>query len=178
MIYFLIFSVLITVIFSFLPSNFFEKDRRLFRVKNWEHNGMIYQTLFKIKKWKSRLPELNLPTPQRFKKKKLESECLSVLQTRRFIAETRRSEFCHIVIICASFIFFITEGLLMGLTIALVAIILNVPFIMIQRFNRPRLIKVVSIKDQDPEKDGSDVTPEKKLCENKDTQKIKGNLQK
>jgi len=135
-------SSFVTIVCSHLSFDFFNKDNRFTKIRKWENNGKIYSDIFKIKLWKDVLPELRLPTIQKFRKKSLDST--DPVYIGRFAAETRRSEFTHTIIILGACVFFYKDGLVMGSIIFSATLILNLPFIIIQRYNRPRMQRLLN----------------------------------
>lgn len=133
-------SSLVTIICSNLAFEFFNKDISFMKTRKWENCGKIYQDILKIKQWKDKLPELRLPTKQKFKKKSFDSIQPDYIQ--RFVAETRRAEFTHTIIILGSLVFYFINSFFMGSIIFITATILNLPFIIIQRYNRPRILRI------------------------------------
>lgn len=138
---FALLSMLNTAVSLILPENLFLYIKWLFKERKWEHGGTVYQKLFNIKKWKDRLPELSDIIKKNFSKKKLYSFNIEYL--KKYIIESCRSELCHWMIVVSVIVFSSWFNDDMINFIFILAIILNVPYIMIQRFNRPRIINVM-----------------------------------
>lgn len=110
-----------------------------FKPHKWELNGRIYEK-FKISKWKDKLPDMSKISKKMFPKS-IKTR-LTAENTKRLILETCVAEYVHsFLILISPFILFFTEGF-SGVLFMILNILGNVPFIMIQRYNRPRLIKV------------------------------------
>lgn len=142
---FIIISVVSTVVSIKLPVSCFDYKKWQFRVRTFEKNGDIYQHFFKVRKWKNHIPELGDFIKSIFPKKQILG--LSRDYLYRFAAETCRAEFAHWCIIFSSFIFKFWNGAAMSIFIVLLAIVLNFPYIIIQRYNRPRIINILLQKE-------------------------------
>ena len=129
-------GVLAHVIGEALPRRWFSPRRSPFAPWRWEQNGNVYRKLF-IHKWKDHLPDMSRickdMVPKRF----------DVFPTpeavERLLAETCVAEAVHWgLCLLSAFIplFWKTHW---GFWVALSAILGNLPFIMIQRYNRPQL---------------------------------------
>ncbi|MDD9150632.1 MULTISPECIES: glycosyl-4,4'-diaponeurosporenoate acyltransferase [unclassified Sporolactobacillus] len=141
---FLIISVINTVISIALPISLFHYDSWLFRERNWEKNGAVYQGCLGVKKWKNLLPELSDFLAFLFPKKKIRQYSPDYLY--RFVLETCRAELAHWCIIISSFIFIIWNGTGMSVLMISLAVVLNLPYIIIQRYNRPRILNILANK--------------------------------
>ncbi|MGD6817540.1 glycosyl-4,4'-diaponeurosporenoate acyltransferase [Metabacillus sp. 84] len=121
---------------SLIPANRFEASSLLYKRRKWEQDGRLYER-FLIKKWKDKLPEAGGWFNKGFSKRSLKGSDTAGL--KRFIAETRRGELAHWLQMLPCFFFFYWNSLAGGLVIALYAIVFNLPFIAVQRYNRIRL---------------------------------------
>lgn len=147
---FAILSILNTAVSMILPESIFIYTKWLFRERKWEHGGTIYQKLFNIKKWKDKLPELSDFIKKSFPKKKLPSFNMEYL--KKYIVESYRSELCHWMIVISVVIFSSWFNEDMENFIFILAVILNVPYIMIQRFNRPRIMNIMQKSEEKDER--------------------------
>lgn len=57
--------------------------------------------------------------------------------------ETQRAELTHWFLIPPAFLFFLWNPAWAGWVMVIYALVVNLPFIMIQRYNRPRLERVL-----------------------------------
>ena len=120
----------------------FDPGRWLFRRQGWEKDGTLYQKLFRIRRWKHRLPDAAPLLGERgFPKKKLRDKSPAYLSS--FLTETCRAELVHWVIILFSPLFFLWNPLWVGFFMILYAVAENLPMIMAQRYNRYRLQRVL-----------------------------------
>ena len=112
-----------------MPCYIFEKDASWFR------------KYLKIDKWKDRVPELGGVFGDGFQKRSIDLGTREQLEL--FIRETRRAELAHWVM-TAGWIITIAFNPLWAIVFNLIfAHIVNFPCLIIQRYNRARLIKVL-----------------------------------
>lgn len=138
---FFIISIVITVLVERLPETLFYYNKWLYQQREWEKGGSFYQNIFSVKKWKVCLPELSEFIKGWFSKKNLNKN--NIVYYQKFIVETCKSEFTHWMIIISSFTFYIWDGFSASVGITFIAFVFNIPYIVIQRYNRPRLIKMM-----------------------------------
>jgi len=118
----------------FDPNSWWLKTRR------WEKNGDFYDDVFKIKKWKHILPDGAKTHKGGFPKGHLQSYDPDYLKA--FIAETGRAEIFHVLQILPFWVFGLWSPPFAIWIMLGYAIIVNVPCILAQRYNRPKLIKI------------------------------------
>lgn len=141
LIVFLVFSVLMTFIVEKLPISLYSYKKWLFRERQWEKGGRFYEKHFFVKYWKCKLPEISDFIKSMFTKKHLRNNSRDYL--RQFLDESCKAEFSHWAIIASSMLFFFWNGFSDALLILLVATLLNMPYIIIQRYNRPRIVRLL-----------------------------------
>jgi glycosyl-4,4'-diaponeurosporenoate acyltransferase len=124
-----------------IPIAFFKKDRWLFRIRNWEYRGKAYNRFFKVKKWKSIIPDGGGLFKKGFAKKNLQNSDPRYLKT--FLYETKRAELTHWLTIIPAPIFFLWNIWWAGIIMIVYALIVNVPCILLQRYNRARLTSLI-----------------------------------
>lgn len=135
-IYVLLIGVASHFIGQTMPRDWIDPDGLLFRSRSWEQNGALYIRL-KIRKWKDKLPDASKKL--RFMYPKRVDLSHNEENLRRMIEETCVAEFIHILLIILSLgVTRIWRGT-SGWICWLLCVAGNLPFIMIQRFNRPRL---------------------------------------
>ena len=119
---------------ALLPRRWFHADRFPFRPQRWEHEGKIYEKLA-VQRWKDKLPDMSrfLPwlTPKQV------SASISAAQAERLVQETCVAELAILTFGCV----WIWPGWGLWLSIAYV-LIGHLPYIVIQRYNRPRLARM------------------------------------
>ena len=121
-----------------LPGNWFHSDRFPFRCFPFERGGRVYEK-FGIRRWKDKVPDMSKILPKVMLPKRL-SWGVEPERVSQMIQETCIAEFVHIILFVLGFgCVLILDGL-GGWVVAVVYNLLgNVPFILIQRYNRPRL---------------------------------------
>ncbi|MFA6775698.1 MAG: hypothetical protein WCR76_05455 [Sphaerochaetaceae bacterium] len=119
-----------------------ERWRRILHSHLWEKDGDVYQQFFDVKKWKDRLPEMGDTSPNQFRKTRMNKSDPMYLYI--FILETVRAEMCHGIAFFLGILVLMHEPYVPGLFFLLLYIVLmNIPFVIIQRFNRPRLERLL-----------------------------------
>ena len=140
----LIFWQLTVLLFSKnIDIGFFDPSKKIYSQKNWEHSGKFYTAVLHINIWKDRLPQYI--GKGGFSKKRLNKyNKLSYEYINKFIYETCRAEWYHTFCLFGCVLFLlINPTLTYKLLFFFLSIIINVPFILIQRYNRIRLNKLV-----------------------------------
>ena len=117
----------------FTPNSFWLKP------KKWEKDGEIYETIFKVHSWKKYLQDGDRVHKNGFHKRHITSSDPEYLEA--FIAETGRAEIIHWLEISPFWIFGLWSPPIVILIMLAYALIINMPCIIAQRYNRPRLIK-------------------------------------
>jgi glycosyl-4,4'-diaponeurosporenoate acyltransferase len=118
----------------------FNPESWLYRERSWERNGRIYQAFLRVKTWKKLLPNGAAVSKSGFRKRHLGN--LGTVYIRRFILETCRAELTHWVIFVFSVVFFIWNDWWIGMIMIAYALIVNIPCVVTQRYNRIRLRRV------------------------------------
>lgn len=140
-------AALVTVVTQFLssylvnllPYSTLYRLYPLFRQRKWESEGNIYQKLFHIRAWKDYVPAVGS-----FDKKHINAHPDRGYLSE-YLLESLRAELCHgLTLVLSLFIMAISSYPAKG-KILLWALSLNMPCIMIQRFNRPRFERLLSI---------------------------------
>ena len=131
-----------------IPQSYFRSDKFLYRTRTWEEDGSFYQAVFSIKKWKDLAPDGAEWVKNRgFPKRKLKNRNVGYLRT--FLRETCRAELAHWIIMFFAPFFFLWNKPYVGWIMIFYAAAENLPLIMIQRYNRARLRRVIKRK-RDP----------------------------
>ncbi len=120
-----------------LPRERFDPAGRFFAGFAWEKNGLVYERLG-IRRWKDRLPDMSRidgrMRPKRLRTVRDREEVL------RLLRETCVAESVHWGLILLSPVLLLLWPGRGGVRLLLADIFLgNLPFILIQRYNRPRL---------------------------------------
>ena len=136
-IYIAVLGILSHFVGQALPRARFSAESFPYRTADWENGGRVYEKLG-IKHWKDRLPDMSKIMPDMVKKKMsaVKSQGMDVL-----IAETCVAECVHWALMLLSLgIFFFWRGAWAVVFWLVYNLLGNLPFIIIQRYNRPRLV--------------------------------------
>jgi glycosyl-4,4'-diaponeurosporenoate acyltransferase len=139
-----IWSVLIGFIGYRLPLKLLETDTWFTQLRFWEKDRYWYEKILRIKIWKDWLPEAGSFFEGGFSKNSISSGNYGVMS--RFLAETRRAEYVHIVIWLfwlVTILWTPTWGVLINLVIGTA---FNLPCLLVQRYNRLRLQHLLVLK--------------------------------
>ena len=135
-------GILSQLIGPFLPRRWFHADHFPYRAFAWENGGKIYNKLG-IRKWKDRVPDMSRIAKNMVAKKLPVGS--SSAQMERLVQETCVAEMVHALLIIAGLWVLKLWPTVWGVLFYLVyALLGNLPFIIIQRYNRPRLMKLFS----------------------------------
>ena len=133
-------SVMVLVIGLILPRRWFNPDNRLFAERKWENGGRVYNKLH-ISKWKSKLPDMSRYITSMIAKRLQGKETTDDI--KKLIAETCVAEAAHIILILLSLGMIVIWKSPGGVICCLCYAAGNVPYIIIQRYNRPRLVRMM-----------------------------------
>lgn len=139
--YVTVIGILSNPIGNLLPRSWFRADRFPYRCFCWERNGKIYEKLH-IRAWKDRVPDMSKHVRSMVRKKI--SARPSAESMDRLVRETCVAESVHWVLMVLSLgVLKIWKGL-GGWLCYLLCVLGNLPFIIIQRYNRPRLVRTLN----------------------------------
>lgn len=141
---FIIFSVIITLLSIISPERCYNYKNWMFKERAWEKHGKLYQEMFKVKIWKNHLPELADFIKFIFPKKSINDFRIETIL--KYMRESCKAEFAHWCIILSSVVFLFYDGIPTFIYMLLIAAALNLPFIIIQRYNRPRIKLIMKNK--------------------------------
>ena len=120
-----------------LPRRWFDASRFPYRAFAFERNGRFYEALG-IRRWKGLLPDKSRFAPGAYKKSIRAGQQTSA-HMERLLQETCVAELIHWLLLLLCPVLLLTmEGAAAGVMTVLYGLS-NIPFIMIQRYNRPRL---------------------------------------
>lgn len=110
----------------------------MYKIKYWEYKGVWYNKRLKIRAWKDFLPQY--VSKNGFSKKNLNNLSLSYIN--QFILETCRAEWAHKNCMWIAILLIFINKFIIGITFFIAVLLINFPYICIQRYNRIRLIKL------------------------------------
>lgn len=131
--HYIVFFVCISV-----NTKLFDPKRKMYLPHKWENNGKFYNDVFKINRWKDSLPQHI--GKDGFSKDHIDD--LSIEYIDEFIMETCRGEWNHIMNCLFTVVLFLINNFLTALVFTALLLIGNMPFALIQRYNRFRLQKL------------------------------------
>lgn len=135
----------ISYVFLRVPHRVLNPESWLLRTRALEAGGTLYEKLFRVRRWKMLLPSGGAWFRDGFSMKSLESRQPEYLRT--WVMESCRAEMCHWAAIPSSLLFFLWNPLPVGFVMILYAIAFNLPCIVAQRYNRPRMLDILRKKD-------------------------------
>jgi glycosyl-4,4'-diaponeurosporenoate acyltransferase len=140
----LVIHLVISKLSNEIPISFFEKDYFLFKIRNPKKSARFYERVLMIKKWKKYLPDGAKIFKDGFEKKSLKDTSEDYL--KRFILESKRAEISHYLQMLPVPIFFLFNLWWVGLIMIGYALLVNLPCVFAQRYNRPRFEKILKLK--------------------------------
>ena len=122
------------------PEAAFASDSWLYRRRGFERGGRFYERLG-IRRWKDRLPEAGALFTGGFSKRSVRTKDRAVLE--RFVVETRRAEWTHWTIMLITPLFLVWNWWWVELLMVVYALSANLPCLVVQRYNRARLARLL-----------------------------------
>lgn len=136
-------QVLASVLVNSMSYSTLEKFRHHLKPMAWEKNGKTYEKLFRVREWKDYVPSISA-----FDKKNL-SSTPDASYLSRFILESVRAELCHSFAVVFGLLILLLTPHQTARRVLLWTIVMNVPCIIIQRYNRPRFERIINRPRQD-----------------------------
>jgi glycosyl-4,4'-diaponeurosporenoate acyltransferase len=142
-----------------LPKTWFRGDA--FPYRCYPSEQKLFRVLH-IKDWQSRVPDMSRILPGLMPAKKLTAETFSDLP--RMIQETCVAEMIHVLLSLTGLGCLVIWPGIGGVLVTAVYILLgNLPFILIQRYNRPRLQRLLTLQCRKQERKCQDAHTDTKL---------------
>ena len=138
------FHLSISMAMERIPRSWFSKHAFLFRPSAFEQGGALWDRVFRVRQWKSLIPDGTVFIRSGYSKKALHGSTEEDLA--RFAAESQRAELTHWLSILPAFLFFLWNPVWAGWLNVTYALLFNMPIILAQRFNRPRLERLLTRK--------------------------------
>lgn len=129
-----------------IPLKSFHPGFWLYRDYPWEKGGKFYDRIFHVHSWKRFIPGLGKFTSNKFSLQNLESANLDYLTA--WLKESCRAEICHWVMIIPGFLFFLWNSVEVGWWMVAYAFTNNLIPIIMQRYNRPRIRKMIKVLER------------------------------
>lgn len=126
-----------------VPPGRFDHRARLYRERRFERGGRLYERLFAIRRWKGLLPDGARLFTGGFAKKNLAPGDDPAAYYTRFVQETCRGELVHWIVLGCAALFFLWNPPWAGWIMVGYALLVNLPCILAQRYNRIRLVRLL-----------------------------------
>lgn len=125
----------------------FNENAYPFACRRWERGGKVYRKLG-VRHWKDKVPDMSRVLPDMFPKKLTDSGNAETV--RRLIKETCVAEFIHhcLSVLFIMGIWLINDCTTGGFMLGLFAAACNTPYIIIQRYNRPMLVRYLTMLER------------------------------
>ena len=123
-----------------LPRKWFDAEKFPYAVYAFETDGRLYKFL-RVRKWKNKVPDMSRIS-KRMVTKKISAGVTSS-DVDALVAETCVAEFVHVALSFLSLVILVFwQSKYSIIFVAVYIAVGNLPFIIIQRYNRPQLIRV------------------------------------
>lgn len=147
-----IMQVSIAMLGNWISDRWFSPNSFWLKTRQWEDNGRFYKRVFNVDRWKHLIPDGANTHKTGFRKKQLSGYDLQYIQT--FIAETGRAEIFHWLQIVPFWVFGLWSPPFVIWIMLGYALAVNLPCIILQRYNRPRLVQTYSYLKKKKERKG------------------------
>ena len=133
-----------------LPKKWFRADLFPYRALNFEDNGRFYDK-FGVRKWQNKVPDMSRILPFMMPPKKLTGNYKERLP--RMLQETCVAELIHMLnCVVGLYCLKLYPGIGGAIIYLLYVFIFNLPYVMIQRYNRPRLLGLLRRVEKEAER--------------------------
>ena len=120
-----------------LPRRWFDPEKAPYAPLGWEKVGRVYHKV-RVQRWKDLLPDMSKIMPDMVRKG------ISLTggseAAKRVAVETCVAEAVHWVLLLLSFGIYLIFPAALGAVVAIIYALSHLPFIIIQRYNRPTLV--------------------------------------
>ena len=128
-----------------LPRRWFDGGRFPYACYKWEKQGKLY-TRIGVDRWKTLVPDMSRILPDMVKKELPGSGAVTADQAAALVQETCRAELVHGASCLLGLAFlWLWPGWGGAIVLAVWVLLANLPFILIQRYNRPRLMRLAAL---------------------------------
>jgi glycosyl-4,4'-diaponeurosporenoate acyltransferase len=131
-----------------LSSTWLARDRGPTRLLRMEAGGRVYERVLRIQRWKRYLPDAGPVFSGGRAKRSLVTRAGGDLE--RFAVETRRAELTHWVLLAAGPFFLLWNPWSLALVMVAYAVVANVPCLLVQRYNRARIERLLDRRSRRP----------------------------
>ncbi len=135
-----------------LPKHWFRHDSFFFKTVPLELEGALYHKIA-IRRWKNKLPDMSVFFYRWMPSKEL-SKKMTARQVRIMIEETCVAEFIHVLLCVLGFFCVSVWPCWCGWLVSFLFLLGNLPFCLVQRYNRPKLVKLLRwLESKEPAED-------------------------
>lgn len=134
-------GILAHIVGEALPRDAFLWNKFPYAPYTWEEQGKFYNRKFHIERWKDHLPDKSKVVKSTVEKS-IHATQRTPEHLRRLLQETCVAEFIHWALLVCSPILLLTMQGPWSIVMTVLYGLSNIPFIMIQRYNRPRLARL------------------------------------
>jgi glycosyl-4,4'-diaponeurosporenoate acyltransferase len=127
--------------FHRMPARWFGHDNAVTKPRRWERDGRVWDDVLRVRRWKDRVPDAGGLFAGGMRKRGVSRD---PEQLARLVVETRRAELVHLAVLAISPVFLLWNPLWLAAVMVTYNIVANVPFMVIQRYNRPRLVRLLA----------------------------------
>ena len=127
-----------------IPARSLDPDSFYFRSRSWEQGGAFYDKVFLVKRWKKFLPDGGAALGGGYAKKNLSD--FSTDNLNFFLVYSCRAEVTHIMAIFPFWVFGLFVSWQVVVIMFIYALVANIPCVIVQRYNRPRIAKLLKIQ--------------------------------
>lgn len=127
------------------PATRLARDGPVTRLRGWEVGGQVYERRLRVTRWKDRLPEAGGLFAGGFSKRSVRRADLD-----RYLVETRRAELTHWWILATVPLFALWNPWWLWLAMLAYGVVANLPCIVIQRYNRGRVLRILARRARRP----------------------------
>ncbi len=124
-----------------LPKKWFSYEKVPFRPFPAEKDGKVYEKIG-IRKWKDAIPDMSKVFPSLMPSKKMPRDA-SPEQIERMVEETCVAEWIHGLLGILGFGCAAIRKDLGGWIVSFLYLMGNVPYVLVQRYNRPKLVRIL-----------------------------------
>lgn len=141
LIYLAVVSVASFILGRVIPVQWFQYEKFPYCPFEFEKDGRIYRKIG-VHKWKEQFPDMSVIFPKWMPSKKM-PKAIDVEQATLMIQETCIAEMIHGLLGIVGFgCIFIWQGI-GGISMGALYLLGNLPYMIIQRYNRPKLVKIL-----------------------------------
>ena len=119
----------------------FDPKGAFLKEQHWEQGGEIYEKLFRVRRWKSWLPSggkiFGIFSINSFRS-------ADHVYAHKWLVESCRAEFTHWLAMLPALLFFLWNPFSAWMINIIYAICANIPCIISQRYNRPRVMQLMN----------------------------------